>query len=309
MGKSLNLWYSRVTSVQSCSYTATQMSSYSCPGTGDFGSMPSLEKKKNHSTKKKLSGSSGQRCFTEEHCMVEFPAYAWLPKAETVTGQVLSPHLLMDLLVCMCQSNPTGEQHEVLKYFSSSSLLIKKIPLWSFWVISSITKRTTLTPRHPERKPEQGTAGKVWGVYVHFAKGQEGLKARPEQFPWLEMSVEKMSVLPEWTVYVCLWGGQRWNHKSVIQLSATPEFQAGVNSCMLWVQSCGYYQQGGGRDGIGSCWETSLLHLWKSFENCSCIIFSRLSPNGTRSRRLPIAWRKGVGLEGSKTPASNDVWG
>lgn len=77
MRKSLNLWYSRVTSVQSCSYTATQMSSYSCPGTGDFGSMPSLgKKKKNHSTKKKLSGSSGRRCFTEEHCMVEFPAYA-----------------------------------------------------------------------------------------------------------------------------------------------------------------------------------------------------------------------------------------
>lgn len=51
--KSLNLWYSKVTSVQSCSYAATQMSSYSCPGTGDFGSMPSRGKKKNHSTEKK----------------------------------------------------------------------------------------------------------------------------------------------------------------------------------------------------------------------------------------------------------------
>lgn len=53
MRKSLNLWYSRVTSVQSCSYTATQMSSYSYPGTGDFGSMPSLEKKKKSFNQKK----------------------------------------------------------------------------------------------------------------------------------------------------------------------------------------------------------------------------------------------------------------
>lgn len=60
MGKSLNLWYSRVTSVQSCSYTATQMSSYSCPGTGDFGSMPSLEKKKIIQPKKSCQDPRGR---------------------------------------------------------------------------------------------------------------------------------------------------------------------------------------------------------------------------------------------------------
>lgn len=46
--------------------------------------------------------------------------------------------------------------------------------------------------------------------------------------------------------------------------------------------------------GTGSCWETSPLHLRKSFENCSFIILSHLSPNCTRSLRLSIAWRKEV---------------
>lgn len=77
VGKPLNLWCSRVSSVQSFSCAATHMSSYFCPGTGDLQLMPSLKKKKIHlKKKKKVSGLSGWKCITEEHFMVELPTCA-----------------------------------------------------------------------------------------------------------------------------------------------------------------------------------------------------------------------------------------
>lgn len=63
MGKPFNLWNSRVTSVQSCSYAASHMSSYFCPETGDFGLVPPLKEKKEFIKKKKhcQDGDASQR--------------------------------------------------------------------------------------------------------------------------------------------------------------------------------------------------------------------------------------------------------
>lgn len=93
---------------------------------------------------------------------------------------------------------------------------------------------------------------------VHCAKGKEGLQSRAEQFACLEMSVEKMPVLPECSLCVSVGWAKKMNPQIVIWLSATPDIQAGLNSGMLWVQSHGYQQQG----EVCTPWDRAAVSKW-----------------------------------------------
>lgn len=82
MRKSLNL------------YAATHMSSYSCPGTGDFGSMPSLEKKKIIQPKKSCQDPRGRDALQRNTAWWSFLHMLDCPRQRLSLGKCSHPTFL-----------------------------------------------------------------------------------------------------------------------------------------------------------------------------------------------------------------------
>lgn len=229
------------------------MNSHSCTGTGDsrqgriLGQCLQLKKCP-------IQPKKGVRILRMEmHHKGTLHGGACVPKSVTVTGQVLLPCILMDVhcwLVCAIAK----PQVSSMQFWYIFLFYCSKRSLCEVAQLLSPSRRGQ--PWHPDTgelvsepaackiESRAGHSSKNVGD-VHCAEGKKGLQSRAEQFACLEMSVEKMPVLPECSPCVSVGWAKKMNPQIVIWLSATLDIQAGLNSCMVWVQSRGYQQQGG----------------------------------------------------------------
>lgn len=303
------------------------MSLYFCPGTGDFGLVLPLKEKKiiqqqQKKKKKKVAGSSGWRWPQRSTAWWSFLHVLDCPKQRLSLDKCFHPFSWTCLLVC-AKAIP---QVNSMRFWNIFLLLLH----WSKRSLCEASELWTPSQRGQpwdtqnanESRAQQGRCG---GCISTSQMGRDGEAGVGDVFllhKWAERLMGQAwaislprdvggedPVLQECTVCVCLQAGQRrWSHKRVIQLSAAPELQAGVNSCMLCVQSCGYHQQG----AVCTPWDWLLLRsisvapqkiLWEVQ-----LHHFQLPKSKLHKSKASHCLKKGSRLRGRRTPAGSDVW-